>query len=195
MLNFYKYFNDFKHFLPWERAADHNHVWPIFGKYGPRLQIFKHVGILAFAPHEQVAFSAFWPLTQPSVYFFLIAPISARPEVVKSLKREAKLNFQLALFCKKISNRAHSQNGWKSSLEAGGHEKTISFPFLSLLFLFNLLFLFSSLKNEKRGGERRKKWACRHHTARLLHFISWRLYEWVTDLWSSLKNWKNNRAE
>ena len=44
---------------------------------------------LAFAPHERVAFSAFWPLTQPSVHFFLIAPIFARPEIVKSLRREA----------------------------------------------------------------------------------------------------------
>ena len=157
MLNFHKYFNDFKHFLPRERAADHNHVWPIFGKYGPRLPIFKHVGILAFAPHEQVAFSAFWPLTQPSVYFFLIDPISARPEVVKSLKREAKLNFQLALFCKKISSRAHSQNGWKSSLEAGGHEKTISFPFPHLLFLFNLLYLCFLFGRMKRGVGREGK--------------------------------------
>ena len=43
VLNVYKYFKNFAHFLPWERtlqATESHHLWPGFGRYGPKLANF-----------------------------------------------------------------------------------------------------------------------------------------------------------
>ena len=189
----YKYFKDCKHILPRERtlqATDHHHLRPIFGKYGPRLSIFDTANAnmseyLHLLRMNEWLFLILASYPAPNPYKFFSSPISARPEVVKSLTRESSISSRFV----RINNRAHSQNGWKSCLEAGRHEKTTSFPFPSFfsysIYYFNVYFF----KNEKRGradtrdnwGEK-ERWACKQHTARLANFLSWRLYESVTDL-------------